>query len=152
LVLGWLNYLPDSLVLTRPFLCINHADLFFHTQKLEAAENRLQDAERSLTLQMLPNLARTIQGCVADIRALIARQYGDLSRYISLAQLSLDLLPESEELWRASAEMNAAHAFLLSGDVTAGAEHLVRTAVAHSLSSGDIFQILSAGRLLGRLQ
>ena len=152
LVLGWLNNLPDRLVCARPFLCIHHADLLLHTQQLEAAENRLQDAERCLTPQMLPDLTRTIRGCVADIRALIVRQYGDLSRYIALAQQSLDLLPESEELWRASAGMNAAHAYLLSGDVTAAAERLVRAAIAHSLSSGDIFQILAAGRLLGRLQ
>jgi LuxR family maltose regulon positive regulatory protein len=152
LVLGWLKKLPDSLVRTRPILCINYADLLFHTQQLEAAESRLQDTERCLTPQMLPKQARTIRGCVADIRALIARQYGDLSLYIALAQQSLDLLPESEELWRASAEMHAAHAYLLSGDVTPASEHMVRNAIVHSLTSGDVFQILAAGRLLGRMQ
>jgi LuxR family maltose regulon positive regulatory protein len=152
LVLGWLHALPDTLMRTRPILCIDHADLLMHTQQLEAAEARLQDAEHCLAPDTPPDQARIIRGCVADIRAIIARRSGDLSRFLALAQRALELLPESEELWRASAGMNAAHSYLLSGDVTPAIEHLVRAAIALSLPSGDIFQVLLSGRLLARLQ
>ena len=51
-VLGWLNALPEALVRTRPRLCVYHALLLIFTNQLEAAEARLQQAERGV--QELP--------------------------------------------------------------------------------------------------
>src|SRR5262249_38277745 len=47
-VLGWMNILPESLVRTHPFLCVSYAHLLTVIDQLEAAELRLQDAERGI--------------------------------------------------------------------------------------------------------
>ncbi len=75
-VLGWLNALPDALICARPFLCAYHAYLLTITNQLQAAEARLQEAERSAQ-KMPAEQARTIQGYVLAIRAAIASFSGD---------------------------------------------------------------------------
>src|SRR6185503_5009081 len=45
-VLGWLQALPETLVRTRPALCIAHAAALFLANQMERVEARLQDAEQ----------------------------------------------------------------------------------------------------------
>jgi ATP/maltotriose-dependent transcriptional regulator MalT len=47
-VLGWLNDLFETLLRTRPFLCVYYARLLIFTNQLEKAEARLQEAERGI--------------------------------------------------------------------------------------------------------
>ena len=49
-VLGWLNALPEALVRSRASLCIVHAQTLMFTGQLEAAEARLNDAERCIQI------------------------------------------------------------------------------------------------------
>jgi len=79
-VLDWLNVLPDSLVRLRPALCIIHALTLMFTDQLDAAEARLQDAERCVQPVMLSDQAQGILGRVAVIRANLVRYFGDLPR------------------------------------------------------------------------
>ena len=68
-VLGWLNALPDALVRARPALCIAHAVLLMlFTRQEEAAEARLQEAERLVQADTAAEQARTIRGWAAVIR------------------------------------------------------------------------------------
>jgi LuxR family maltose regulon positive regulatory protein len=77
-VLGWMKGLPDALISARPFLCVYHAVLLMSTNQLQAAEVRLQEAERGLQEKMPAEQAQIIQGYVLTIRASIARYVGDL--------------------------------------------------------------------------
>ena len=54
-----------------------------------------------------------IIGQIATIRAIIARYSGDLAYSFSLAYQALDLFPETEVDWQASAMVNAAYYFIV---------------------------------------
>ena len=150
MVLGWLNTLPDELVRAHPMLCIIHALVLMLSHQLEAAEARLQDAERSVQLDTPEEQVRLIMGWVAAIRATFDIFSGNLARNVALSQQALDLLPETEVIMRAGALVGAARAFLVSGDVTPATERLVRE-VAAARSSGNLVSILRGRTLLARL-
>ncbi|MBV9690109.1 MAG: hypothetical protein JO202_10430 [Ktedonobacteraceae bacterium] len=142
-VLGWLKSLPEELVHTRPFLCVIHAVMLTVTSQLEAAEARLQDAERCLGADDMPvEQARTIRGQVAVLRGNIVRFTGDVARHVAFVHQALTLLPETEMLWRVAAMMYAADAYLVSGEVTSANESLLARAVAGARSSGHAFLLL----------
>jgi LuxR family maltose regulon positive regulatory protein len=152
LVLGWLNLLPDQLVRSRPLLCIYQADTLMHTQQLEAAEARLQDAERSLKADMPANERQTILGLVAALRAILVRYTGDFERGVALAQQALSLLPETVDFGRASAMLSAAHTYLMSGDVTPATERVVAATLAPARALSDFYMVMRSIALLSRLQ
>jgi LuxR family maltose regulon positive regulatory protein len=152
MVLGWLNRLPDQLVRTRPLLCIYQADMMMHTRQLEAAEARLQDAERYLQADMPEDQMRTILGLVAALRAILVRYPGDFERCIALAYQALKLLPETVNFGRASAMLSAAHAYLMSGDVTPASEGQLMAMLAPARTSSDLYMVLRSIALLARQQ
>ena len=152
IVLGWLNRLPDQLVRARPLLCIYQADMMMHTRQLEAAEARLQDAERCLQADMPEDQMRTILGLVAALRAILVRYPGDFERCVALAYQALKLLPETVNFGRASAMVSAAHAYLMSGDVTPASEGQLMAMLAPARASSDLYMVLRSIALLARQQ
>ena len=149
-VLGWLNALPEALVRAHPFLCVYYARLLMYTNQLEAAEVRVQEAERGV--QELPaEQARIIQGWVFSTRTGIAGLSGDLPHAIPLARQALELLPEAEVIPRVGAIITAARAYELSGDVTPAIEHEVATTVAPIRVSDNLFAIVGSITLLAHL-
>src|SRR5215469_6728141 len=152
LVLGWLNLLPDQLVRTRALLCIYQADMLMHTQQLEAAEARLQNAERALKADMSDDERHMILGLVAALRAILVRYTGDFERGVALAHEALSLLPETVDFGRASAMLSAAHAYLVSGDVTPATERVVSATLAPARALSDFYMVMRSIALLSRLQ
>jgi ATP/maltotriose-dependent transcriptional regulator MalT len=150
-VLGWMKALPDALIRARPFLCVYHAVLLISTNQLQAAEVRLQEAERGLQEKMPAEQAQIIQGYVLTIRASIARYIGDLPQAISLARQALDLLPEVEGIPRAAALVATIHAYQVSGDVTSVTEHEVAAAVALIRTSDHLRATVTSICLLAHL-
>jgi LuxR family maltose regulon positive regulatory protein len=151
-VLGWLNMLPDHQVRTRPLLFIYQADMLMHTKQLEAAEARLQDAERCLKADMPLEQRRTILGLVSALRAILVRCTGDFERGVALAHQALKLLPERVNFGRTSAMLSAAHAYLVSGDVTPATERVVAATLAPARALNDFYMVLRSIALLSRLQ
>ncbi len=84
------------LIRARPLLCIIHALALLFTNQLEAAEARLQDAERCIQADTPTDQVDLIQGRAAAIRANIARYTGDLAGCVAYGQQVLRLLPETE--------------------------------------------------------
>lgn len=152
LVLGWLNTLPDELVRTRPMLCIIHALVLMLSHELEAAEARLQDAERSVQPDTPEQQVRLIMGWVAAIRATFDIFSGNLARNVALSQQALDLLPETEAIARAGALVGTARAFLVTGDVTPVTERMVTGVILPMRASGNLLAVLRNLSLLARLQ
>jgi LuxR family maltose regulon positive regulatory protein len=153
-VLGWIDGLPEELVRERPVLCTIHAIALVFLNRLDAAEARVQDAERCLRGNPMTDEARAILGRGAVIRAVIARFSGNLERCVAMARQALELLPETEATARerAAAMTNAALAYQVSGDVTPENERLLEEAVASSRAIGDQIPLLNSINSLARLQ
>jgi LuxR family maltose regulon positive regulatory protein len=150
-LLGWLDVLPDALVRTRPTLCIVHAAALMFGNRPEAAEDRLDDAERSVEPNDSHDQARVIMGRVATVRGNLARISGDLARCVALSRRALDVLPETEFMW-AVAKLNVAYAYQVNGDVTPAAERLVADAIATVRATQNPFTVLRSVLNLAWLQ
>jgi len=150
-VLEWMNALPEALVRTRPRLCVYYAVLLLFTNQPEAAETRLQQAERGIEEGMPAEQAQAILGWVLDIRGDIALDHGDIPQAVSLAHHALELLPEAEVIPRTGALATTTRAYLVSGDVTSDSESEVAAAVAVIRPSGNQFSTVNSTCLLARL-
>jgi LuxR family maltose regulon positive regulatory protein len=154
-VLSWLDALPDTVVSANPVLYVYYAGISMYQNELEAAETRLQDAERCVRAGVSPEEARVIRGQVAAVRAAIARISGDLALCVTLSRRALDLLPEEEAgslKLRAATMLNASRAFLVSGDVARENERLVESAIAPLRGpGGNQYAALSGMTNLARL-
>ena len=157
LLLGWLNRLPDALVRAYPSLCIMHAITLMLTRQLDKASVRIQDTERCLEEEMPAEQRHTILGQLAAFRSQLARLVGDHERCVPLAHQALELLPETKEMsltlmLRASALVTAANAYLVDGDMTPAAEHLVETTVVSVRALGNLPTTVRSISNLARLQ
>jgi LuxR family transcriptional regulator, maltose regulon positive regulatory protein len=150
-VRGWLGALPEALTRAHAKLALTYAVILLLANHVQEAEARLQDAERCAQT-MPPDQVRIIQGQVAATRASLVRFSGDLAQCVELSRQALELLPETEQFWRAPALVNATRAFLVSGDVTPVAAELVAAIVAPARASGSLFSYLAAITNLARLQ
>jgi ATP/maltotriose-dependent transcriptional regulator MalT len=159
-LLEWLHALPEILVVARPALGLIHALVLMYTNHLEEASARLRTVEHRLHLgeDTQDAQGRMLLGQVVGCWGLLARLSGDLERCVALSQQALDLLPETEteaftRLLRVGALFGAAHAYLVSGDVTPASERLL-TQTAAFLSSSTSYQLLTPRvlNLLARLQ
>ncbi len=150
-VLGWLRALPETLMHTRPFLCVHYARLLMFTNQFEEAEQLLQQAERRI--QELPaEQARTLIGGIAAIRATFAGLSGNIPHAVSLARQASELLPETEVIPRLGVTITASRAYEVSGDVTPTTEYEI-AAVATSIRPTDsLFAVVSCICRLARLR
>lgn len=150
----WLGRVPESEMAARPILCIEHAVALMFTNRLEAAEKRLQDAERWVKPETSPEHRRLVLGAVAANRSSLVRLYGDTAGCVRLAQEALALLPEGESaaFTRAACQVNAAHAFLVTGDATTAEEQRVAAVVEPARSAGHRVALARAQVLLARLR
>jgi LuxR family maltose regulon positive regulatory protein len=129
----WLEGLPDELVLTKPHLCILQAwDLFANGQQ-DAAEQRLQAAERALETntdratesssiepsQLSGSVRRKIQGRAAVVRAFLAFFRGDVPKIIQYSHRALEFLPEQDLTWRSTVSIALGDAYRTEGDLVA---------------------------------
>jgi LuxR family maltose regulon positive regulatory protein len=151
-VLGWFNGLPAPLILARPTLAVLHALILMHTDQLDAAESRLQDAERGLPPDTPEEQARPVQGMILTTRANISFYQGDLPRCVALAQQALDLLPETASLPRVASMAFVAHSFLVTGDATPATGRQVAAVAPAARAAGNRFVVLRGLTLLAQLQ
>ncbi len=157
ILLGWLNRLPDALVRAYPSLCIMHAITLMLTHQLDKASVRIQDTERCLEEEMPAEQRRTILGQLTAFHSQLARLVGDHDRCVPLAHQALELLPETKEMsltlmLSASALVTAANAYLVDGDMTLAAEHLVEATVASVRAMGNLPTTMRSISNLARLQ
>jgi len=151
-VLGWLQALPETLLRTRPMLCILHGFALQFTNQLAAAEARIQDAERCIQPDTPPDQAHFIQGYTAAHRANTARYRGDIAADVAFGEQVLRCLPETEVITRTVARLHVARAFRVRGDVTEANERLVVAVVAPMRASRSRLGLLGALANLARLQ
>ena len=121
------------------------------TNQLEAAETRLQIAERCVQAEMHTGQARAILGRVLALRGSIAGYADDVTRSVSLSQQALELIPEEDAISRVGAVVTAAHAYRANGDVTRATEREVAAADALIHAWDNPFAAVRSITLLARL-
>ncbi|MDQ0116191.1 LuxR C-terminal-related transcriptional regulator [Paenibacillus harenae] len=134
-VLGWLKALPDELLRCRPVLSTGYAWALLACGELEAALDRLRDAERWLEttedMRERPETPfaemvvvneeefRRLPSSISLYRAAYAQALGDVSATMKYARRVLDLVPEDDHLLRGSAVALLGLASWSSGDLRA---------------------------------
>ncbi len=81
--------LPDTLVRTRPLLCLIHAVMLLFTNHLEDAETFLQDAEAAIRSDVPADQKRILRGQIATVRANVLYYYSDVVQSVALARQCL---------------------------------------------------------------
>jgi ATP/maltotriose-dependent transcriptional regulator MalT len=120
------------------------------TNQFQAAEARLQEAERGLQV-ISAEQTRDITGEILTLRANIASLSGDVVRAVSLGRQALALLSEAEVIPRAAALGNTIGAYQVSGDVTTTTEREVAAAVACIRASDNLITTVISMCLLAHL-
>lgn len=133
--LGWVKTLPDELVYARPVLSVWYAFALLGSGKMEAAESRLNDAERwlepadSMKMELeIPSVERVVvdieqlkslPAAIAVGRAYIAQTLGNIPDTVRYASRVLELVPEGDHLRHGQAAMLLGLTCWASGDLEA---------------------------------
>ena len=164
--LTWLKALPEEEMRRRPVLGVYYA-LAEVSYDVEAAEARLRDVERLLDSTAYTNERsetppagivvvdeeelRSLPGVAAIVRAYHAGALGDVSGNVRHARRALDLLPESEPLWRGAAGALLGLAYWTSGDLEAAYRYLAE-GMASLRMGGDTNQSSSGAFILANIR
>jgi len=109
----WLKALPETMIYSRPRLCLAQVWVLIFLGQGELTESYLQSAAQSA-----PEEA-SIQGEVAALGALIAILRGDVQATIELAHQALECLPADDTFLRSLVVMNLGLAYDTVGDAPA---------------------------------
>lgn len=152
--LTWARMLPDELICTRPALGVWLAWALLGGGELEAAEARLQDAERYLESgssepggDVDEAQLRPLFATIAVARAYNAHSVGDVPGTVKHAQQARELLPESDHPRHQQATALLGLTYWASGDLDA-ADGVFSDYVTRLLSVGNIPDALSAASVL----
>ena len=146
----WLEALPDEYVLSSPALCIIYAWIQCDNGQYEAAERRLQTAERILASIHTGSTAilqieskrqssltvRDMQGRIAAVRAYMATGQGDAQRIVEFSEKALQFLHQNDATWRAGVAMSLGMAHTIKGD-NGSAVKALSEAVSASKAAGN---------------
>ena len=162
--LGWARALPDESVRARPVLSVAYGWALLNSGQLEAAESRLQDAERWLDtgLKTGPESAaemiivdeaqfRTLPASIATARAYQTQARGDIPGAVKYGRRALDLLPAEDHLRRGPAAALLALAQWASGDLEEAYQTLA-AAMANFQKVGNLHFAISGTYGLGDIR
>jgi len=132
-MLKWLKALPDELVRCRPVLSVWYAGALLAGGELDAAPDRLRDAEQWLEPTADPGERqpgrpagmvvadeeefRRLPSVIAVYRAGLALVLGDVPAVVHYARRALDLVPENDPLPRGAATALLGLALWRNGDL-----------------------------------
>ena len=147
----WLAEIPEEFVFSRPRLCVLHAWNLFSFGQLDAADRRLQVAEKMLDPnaghssldkdQLSDTNKMKLVGRVAAIRSFLVSYSGDIPGTIRYARQALEYLPEQELEWRSAALIALGDAYASQGQMVAA--HKARSdALVTGKASGDIYILI----------
>ncbi|HEX8230652.1 MAG TPA: LuxR C-terminal-related transcriptional regulator [Chloroflexia bacterium] len=146
-LIGWLNALPEDVMLARPRLCIYHAWAATYTGQLQVAEDRANHAERAaagvggLELQ-------EVRGEIAAIRARLAAGGNNLEQVLELSREALEHLPTHRLDLRGHVALNLGLTYMDFGEMEQTARYLSE---AHEIgrASGNLRLAIFGLRYLG---
>lgn len=154
--LGWVRALPDEIVRARPILNVYYAFGQLPADT-DAAGVRLNQAEQLLDIpaQGMEQLQtgaskrtvtnqdefRSLPGTLSIARAYRAGALGDVSGIMQYARRALDLLPETDHLWRGAAAALLGIADWNSGDLDAAHQTIMEGVRSLQMAGGLNFSI-----------
>ncbi|MEA2574641.1 MAG: hypothetical protein QOH93_1939 [Chloroflexia bacterium] len=146
-LIGWLDALPEEVMLSRPRLCIYHAWAATYTGQLQVAESRANDAERAAN-EAGGVAAQEIRGEIAAIRARLAANCNNLEQVLALSQEALEHLPSHRLDLRGHVALNLGLTYMDSGQMEQTARYLSE---AHEIgrASGNLRLAIFGLRYLG---
>ncbi len=132
--LAWMKALPDELIRARPVLSVGYAWALLDVGEMEAAEARLQDAERWLeTAESKPSgemavvdedAFRSLASTISFARAFLSLALGDVASTLKHARQGLASLPEADHFQRASAAALLGAAFWRTGELETACDYM----------------------------
>lgn len=165
--LGWANALPEALAHTRPVLNVCYAYALLGLGELEAAEARMQDAERWLepassvkAQQKTPSTAmvvvdqeqwKSLPATIAIGRAYIAQSRGNMQDTVRYASQVLKLIPEGDSYRHNQAAMMLGMTYWASGDLIA-ADQVFANYTLKLRAAGNIPDAISTTVVLGEIR
>jgi LuxR family maltose regulon positive regulatory protein len=112
---GWLDAIPDEIVLSRPWLCLAQAWIHVYSGQLHMVEPLLLDAEKGLENIEDKKAITHIKGHMAAIRAYHAELYGDFDNAIAFATEAQHFLPREDLRTRCFTLMKLSSTLRLTG-------------------------------------
>lgn len=148
----WLEQLPETTLRPRPSLGLIYAIAILFTSERYAPETfaLLEPPLAMAEQQWRTEGHRAKLGEVLAFRALVAWFQRDLGHTFSAARQALELLPAENGQWRGISLIFVGLEELLNGRLNA-ARVLLRQALELSQRAGNIYAILDASLLLGRV-
>jgi LuxR family maltose regulon positive regulatory protein len=149
---GWLRALPETIVRSRPRLCIYDAWISNIVGDFEIVETRLQDVEKWLGGKVGDSSqADLIGGMLAATRTIIKLMEGDCEKAVELSEQALAYLPEENLVWRSVVVRNQGNAFLLKGQLSEAARAF-QDAFHISHKAGNIYMMIVSLYELAEMQ
>lgn len=143
-LLGWLDALPRPLLLAQPWMSVFYAWALAYTGQLDRVEAHLRHSASTLSAESKPVAEqKQLQGHIAAIRTLLAKNRGDMSRAIELAIQALRCLPEDDQKTRSFVAAMQGNA-LLWGNQLAEAAAAFQTAVQAAQQAGETHMAVHA--------
>jgi LuxR family maltose regulon positive regulatory protein len=165
--LGWVNAVPEDVIVTRPVLNVAYAWALLTYGDLEDGETRLQHAEKGLDSFEDINVQsdipaekfvvvdeeqyRFLRSSIALARGYIAQAHGDIPATVKQARQALDLLPEEDYLRNGVASALLGLAYWASGDLELAYQTL-STGVANMRKGGNMLFAISANYGLAEIR
>jgi len=123
--LGWIKKLPDAVICSRPWLCVQIGWAYSDVGELEPSETYLQHAERALVDVKDQQEFKSIPATIALIRSGNAQIEGNLSETVRYAEISLQLAPKDDSLIRAQAAITLGFTQWAVGNVEASLQAML---------------------------
>ena len=165
--LGWVKRLPEDVVRARPVLNVGYAYALLACGEMEAAQARLQDAERWLepsdTMKMqleTPPVEivvvdkeqfRYLSATIAVGQAYIAQALGNILDTARYASRVLELVPEADHIRHGQAAMLLGMAYWASGDLEA-ADRVFAGYTMKLRTAGNITDAISTSVVLADIK
>ncbi len=117
--IGWVKKLPEAVVRSRPWLCVQLGRAFSDVGELEASEAYLQSAERALAGAADRAELKSLPGNIAVIRADNAQIQGNLAETVRYAEMAMQLIPEDDIYLRAQTAITLEFTHWAAGNLEA---------------------------------
>jgi LuxR family maltose regulon positive regulatory protein len=144
--------LPDAVVRARPVLSMGYAWGLLNAGELEASETRLEDVERALERDAVPeNEAPRLRRELAAARLYLAQSLGDFAGTAEAARRSLALIPQDDLSGRATGTALVSLAEWAAGDLEAAHASFTR-ALALMRMHGAHLDVIRGTFVLGDLR
>lgn len=144
----WMRTLPEHYIRPNPRLCLAHAWALAGVGDLQAAEDRLRDAERGLSEGAQWN---DVAAGIAVLRGFLATMRGDASEAVTSARQAMEKMSASNSFVPSMVALTYGFAYELMGDAAAAVRAYLE-ATASGQSVGNVLVTVGALAQMGDLQ